>query len=108
MFATLPFDEVFPVQVAQNLQDYTVIDVRTPGEFHGFLGHIPGAELVTFPQLPAKAQSWKKDQKLLFVCRSGNRSGMAKALMQAQGFANVRNLTGGVLAWKEAFGESKS
>lgn len=102
MFATLPFDEVFPVQVAENLKDYTVIDVRTPGEYHGFLGHIPGAELVTFPQLPAKAQTWKKDQKLLFVCRSGNRSGQVCHWLGSQGFTDVHNLIGGMQAWRSS------
>ncbi|MEO0779941.1 MAG: rhodanese-like domain-containing protein [Bacteroidota bacterium] len=40
-------------------------------------------------------------------CRSGGRSGMAQQMLQGAGFTQVRNLTGGVLAWQEAFGSSK-
>lgn len=48
-----------------------------------------------------------KNDEVVVYCRSGNRSGMAQALLAAQGFSNVRNLTGGVNAWKDAFGETK-
>ena len=45
-----------------------------------------------------------KDQELVFYCRSGNRSGQAALFLEAMGFKNVKNLTGGMLAWKEKFG----
>jgi hypothetical protein len=36
--------------------------------------------------------------------RTGRRSATAQSLLTQQGFENVRNLTGGVFAWIEAFG----
>lgn len=48
-----------------------------------------------------------KDDEIVVYCRSGARSGMAQALLQAQGFGRVHNLTGGMLAWQEAFGETQ-
>jgi len=48
-----------------------------------------------------------KGDEIVVYCRSGARSGMAQALLQAQGFSNVRNLTGGMLAWRDAFGDTK-
>ncbi|MCB0531981.1 MAG: rhodanese-like domain-containing protein [Lewinellaceae bacterium] len=85
----------------------TLVDVREPWENEEFN---LGGQLIPLGNL--MNQLWEldahKNDEVIVYCRSGNRSGMAKALMQAQGFANVRNLTGGVLAWKEAFGESKS
>ncbi len=84
----------------------TLVDVREPWENEEF--NI-GGQLIPLGNL--MNQLWEldahKNDEVVVYCRSGNRSGMAQALMQAQGFANVRNLTGGVLAWKDAFGESK-
>jgi rhodanese-related sulfurtransferase len=45
-----------------------------------------------------------KDDEVIVYCRSGNRSGMAKQLLVASGFSNVKNLLGGMLAWRENFG----
>jgi len=44
-----------------------------------------------------------KDEELICYCRSGNRSGMAALFLEQMGFKNVKNLTGGMLAWKEKF-----
>ena len=41
-----------------------------------------------------------KDQELIVYCRSGKRSGAIVQFLKGQGFDNVRNLTGGVSAWK--------
>jgi rhodanese-related sulfurtransferase len=53
-------------------------------------------------------QMWEleeyKDQPVVVHCRSGARSAMAQGLLMANGFSNVRNLKGGMLAWLEAFG----
>jgi rhodanese-related sulfurtransferase len=45
-----------------------------------------------------------KNDEIVVYCRSGQRSAMAQSLLESAGFSNVRNLTGGVLAWQEAFG----
>ena len=42
-----------------------------------------------------------KDEEVICYCRSGNRSGQAALVLQQLGFTNVKNLTGGMLAWKE-------
>ena len=45
-----------------------------------------------------------KSGEIVVYCRSGNRSGMAKQLLEASGFSNVKNLVGGMLSWRENFG----
>ncbi|MEO6135242.1 MAG: rhodanese-like domain-containing protein [Ginsengibacter sp.] len=44
-----------------------------------------------------------KEEEIICYCRSGNRSMMACLFLEQQGFTNVKNMTGGVLAWQEKF-----
>lgn len=46
---------------------------------------------------------WKDDEVVVY-CRSGNRSGQATMFLEQMGFKNVKNLTGGMLAWQQQFG----
>ena len=87
-------------------EKFIFIDVREPWEFQEFN---LGAQLIPLGDLMNRSWELKDhmNEEIVVHCRSGARSGTAKALLQAQGFANVRNLTGGVLAWKEAFGDVK-
>ncbi|MFM2327686.1 MAG: hypothetical protein RIR31_1888 [Bacteroidota bacterium] len=45
-----------------------------------------------------------KNEEIIVYCRSGNRSGQAALMLETFGFTDVKNLTGGMLAWKERFG----
>ena len=85
---------------------FVLIDVREPWENDEFN---VGGDLIPLGDLVNKLYELDdhKESEVVVYCRSGNRSGMAQALMQAQGFTNVRNLTGGMLAWQEAFGDTK-
>ena len=81
-----------------------LLDVRQPEETAEF--NIGG---IAFPL--GKIQSMKtedienlKDEEVICYCRSGNRSGMAALVLEQLGFKNVKNLTGGMLAWREKFG----
>jgi len=81
----------------------TVIDVRGQDEFHGDLGHIEGAQLITLSDdFGRKMQQLDPARPYLFVCRSGGRSSRAARLAQAAGLPHLANLEGGMLAWKRA------
>lgn len=82
---------------------FLFIDVREPWEYEEFnLGaqNIPLGDLMN--------RMWEfedyKDSEIVLHCKSGSRSGMAQSLMAASGFNRVLNLSGGALAWKEAYG----
>jgi rhodanese-related sulfurtransferase len=78
----------------------TVLDVRTPEEYHE--GHIDGSILVPVEEVRAKIQQilTNKDQKIIVHCRSGGRSLKAVGEMKKLGYTNVYNLQGGIIAWE--------
>ena len=85
-------------------KSFVFIDVREPHEYADFN---LGAELIPLGLIPHRLEDLAehKDDEIVVHCRSGARSGQAKAIMMANGFKNVRNLEGGVLAWLDAFGK---
>jgi len=80
-----------------------VIDVREDSEFHGPLGHLPGAILIPLRSLAGRASELggAKDAPAVVVCRSGVRSSTAAAILTSLGFEDVYNLKGGMLAWHD-------
>jgi rhodanese-related sulfurtransferase len=87
-------------------ENFIFIDVREPWEYEEFN---LGATLVPLGDLMNKMQELEdhKNDEIVIHCRTGSRSGMAQSLMAANGFTNVRNLSGGVAAWMDAFGPVK-
>ncbi len=53
-------------------------------------------------EVASRAAELPTDQPLVIMCRSGKRGAEAVAKLQALGFADAKNLTGGLLAWKAA------
>lgn len=74
-----------------------VIDVREPFEFE--ICRLPGAVLIPLAQLPGRLAEIDRDREVILQCKVGARSARAAAFLRGQGFANARNLTGGILAW---------
>ena len=93
--------DVTPDEVLEKKQELILIDVRRPDEFEGELGHIPGSELLTLDYLPQKISELPKDQTIVFICRSGNRSGQAAAFAIENGVSQVFNMQGGMILWNE-------
>ncbi len=44
-----------------------------------------------------------KNEEVICYCRSGNRSMQASLMLETFGFTNVKNLQGGMNAWREKF-----
>jgi rhodanese-related sulfurtransferase len=78
-----------------------LLDVREPAEHDEF--NIGGALLplgnIRMMETD-EIEPWKNDEVICY-CRSGNRSGMACMILESAGFTNVKNLTGGMVAWVE-------
>jgi rhodanese-related sulfurtransferase len=77
-----------------------LVDVREPVEHAE--EHIMGAKLIPLSQLEKRASEIDRNSPLVLMCRSGKRGGEALKKLQALGFTDVRNLEGGILAWKAA------
>lgn len=45
-----------------------------------------------------------KNEEVICYCRSGMRSMQASMMLEAAGFTNVKNLTGGMMGWLQQFG----
>ncbi|MFE5917652.1 rhodanese-like domain-containing protein [Streptomyces sp. NPDC056468] len=91
-----------PTQVTTRFGEYTVIDVRTPGEYA--TGHLPGAHNIPLDRLDEATDALRNAARrtpLLIVCASGTRSAKGCAQLAAQGI-EAATLDGGTSAWAAA------
>lgn len=93
-------------QKFQSGDDFVFIDVREPWEYEEF--NI-GAKLIPLNTLLSNMGELEdhKNDEIILHCRSGARSGMAQGMMMANGFTNVKNMTGGIMAWTQAYGKEQ-
>lgn len=82
-----------------NLADYTLLDVREPGEWAG--GRLPGAVHIPLGQLRSRINELPSDRPVIVYCRSGQRSYYACRILSQSGYS-TRNLTGAYLSWLQA------
>ncbi|HEY8270226.1 MAG TPA: MBL fold metallo-hydrolase [Pseudobdellovibrionaceae bacterium] len=79
-----------------------LIDVRRPDEFNNEYGHIHGAELVTLgAELMGFLEKGNRSEEIIFICRSGGRSGTAAAESIKLGYKYTINMVGGMIRWNE-------
>ena len=76
-----------------------ILDVREPNEYQ--ISRIAGSVLIPLGDLPTRFAELDPRATIVAQCRSGVRSAKAQAFLRSQGFVNVRNLTGGILAWSD-------
>jgi len=77
-----------------------IVDVREPNEYTQLRAR--GAVLLPLGRLNGRARDLPRDRELLLMCRTGGRSQNATQFLQAQGFSNVTNVSGGIVAWHAA------
>ncbi|MEW5772870.1 MAG: rhodanese-like domain-containing protein [Thermodesulfobacteriota bacterium] len=77
-----------------------IVDVRTPQEWEA--GHIPGALHRPIADIVTAGLELPGDEPLVLYCGSGYRSNIAASMLSRRGFADVRSLAGGVIAWRSS------
>ena len=105
-----------PVEDVLKLYDgddpYLIIDVREKNEFDA--AYIPGAINIPRGVLEfriAKESYWEeemlymplKDELIVICCKKGSRGALSVNALQSLGYTNVKNIHGGIKAWKAAY-----
>ncbi len=81
-------------------QTLTLIDVRGAEEYEEV--HIPQAVLIPLPVLPLRMNEVDKTKQVIFICRSGGRSGQACSLAEKEGI-KAYNLSWGMIDFEKEF-----
>ncbi len=81
-----------------NGEDFQLIDVREDFEYQ--TSNL-GGQLIPLGGILIETDKIAKDKDVVIMCRSGKRSAMAIQQLEQQGFTNLYNLYGGILAWAE-------
>jgi adenylyltransferase/sulfurtransferase len=79
--------------------DLFVLDVREPYEYQ--IANI-GGTLIPQNEVPQRLAEIDRNREILVQCRSGGRSQRIAEFLAQQGYPNVKNLAGGILAWADA------
>lgn len=91
--------EISAKELAHRITTETVmlLDVREPYEWQ--IAHFEGATLIPLRSLPQRLSELKPDAQIVVYCHVGARSAAAAEFLRDAGFANVKNLAGGIDAW---------
>lgn len=74
-----------------------LLDVRSMEEMSA--GMLPNAEKLPLHTLPLRINDLSREDVCVLYCRSGARSAQGVGFLMAQGFDEVYNLRGGIMAW---------
>jgi adenylyltransferase/sulfurtransferase len=91
---------ITPTELSAELsagESIVVIDVREPYEWQ--IGRIPTARLIPLGTLLRAAPELDRNASIVVYCHHGSRSDAAARALISAGFANVRNLLGGIDRW---------
>jgi rhodanese-related sulfurtransferase len=80
-----------------NGEDFQLIDVREDFEYE--TSNI-GGQLIPLGGILIEAEKIDKNKPVVVMCRSGKRSAAAIMQLEQQGYTNLSNLKGGILAWQ--------
>ena len=102
------YEELPPDQLANRIEDGTVILIDVRGDTEWSEAYIEKAQRSFLADLPDRLSEFNGPCTLAFHCRSGARSAIAVSLAQAAGIENAINMTGGIDAWMDAGLKTKS
>ncbi len=82
-----------------NREGAVIVDIRDMKEFSA--GHIAGAVSMPFSSLDSRVGELEsfKEKPVVLVCKMGQHAGAFGRKLKAQGFENVRRLSGGMAEW---------
>ncbi|MBL7892145.1 MAG: rhodanese-like domain-containing protein [Bacteroidia bacterium] len=98
--------EITPLELKELIDskaDFQLIDVREPHEVE--IATI-GGENIPMGDVMDSLDKIDKNKKVVIYCRSGNRSGAIINALMNEGFNNLYNLKGGILAYADDVDDS--
>jgi len=81
-----------------NKEDFQLIDVRETFEYD--TSNLNG-ENIPLSSVLLEKDKISTEKPVIIHCRSGKRSAQAIKLLENEGYTNLSNLKGGILAWKD-------
>jgi rhodanese-related sulfurtransferase len=80
-------------------EDFVLVDVRTDEELG--IASVDGARHIPLHEIPDRIDELREfaESEIVMMCHHGMRSANAQAFLQSSGFAQVRNLVGGIDAY---------
>jgi len=100
-----------PLQLAKDVDVQTVaaildhpdlflLDVREQSEYDA--GHIAGNTLIPTGSIADRLAEIPKDKEVVIYCHSGARSSRIFNFLTEEGYTNIHNMQGGIVAWQNA------
>jgi rhodanese-related sulfurtransferase len=98
------FETIPPQNVSAKLnagENLFVLDVREPAEYQA--GHIEGAVNIPIRTLAQNLSKLPADKgtPVAVVCKSGIRAAYGTMTLKLVGYKNVKDISGGMLAWEK-------
>jgi hydroxyacylglutathione hydrolase len=97
----------FTIISAEDLHDmvsgsevFVLLDVRATNEFED--SHIEGAINIPVADLRERHIELKKQDEIILICSSGNRSSLGVSMLLQHGFKNLYNVAGGMTGYSAA------
>jgi len=100
---TAPFRSITVAEAKEMIEkrpEVVILDIRTPQELRE--GAIEGSTLVPFWAIMQNKLKLPKETPIMLVCAVGGRSFAAGQMLVKYGYTEVYNVSGGLVAWKEA------
>lgn len=101
--ASLDLAADIDVQTVASILDHPdifLLDVREQSEYDA--GHIAGNTLIPTGSIADRLAEIPKDKEVVIYCHSGARSSRVFDFLTQQGYTNIHNMQGGIVAWQSA------
>ncbi len=82
-----------------NGEPIVLVDCREQAEWDS--GHIPGAVFIPLSQLPDRKDDLNPGATIIMQCKGGSRSMKACHFLASEGYEDLTNLEGGIMAWAQ-------
>ena len=87
-----------------NDEDFMLLDVRNIQEV--LFSKINGSIHIPMNEIMKRINELDSNKEIIIQCKSGKRSARVCEYLMTQNFKNVKNLTGGIIAWSDEIDNS--